>query len=77
VPGFEREGELCACLDDCTDGIDRITHCDDLIATPINLGSSELVSINELDSLAEAIGGVQLERKSDLTAPRGKTAIIR
>ena len=25
-----------------------IMHCDDLIATPINLGSSELVSINEL-----------------------------
>jgi nucleoside-diphosphate-sugar epimerase len=58
-------------IDDCTDGIDRITHCDALIATPINLGSSELVSINELVSLAEAIGGVQLERKYDLTAPRG------
>ena len=29
-------------------GIDMIMHCDELIATPINLGSSELVSINEL-----------------------------
>ena len=58
-------------IDDCTDGIDRITHCEALIATPINLGSNELVSINELVSVAEAIGGVQLERKYDLTAPRG------
>ena len=46
-------------------------HCDDLIATPINLGSSELISINNLVSLAEEIGGVKLERKYDLNAPRG------
>ena len=35
-------------IDDCVKGIDMIMHCDDLIATPINLGPSELVSINEL-----------------------------
>src|SRR5512139_615587 len=35
-------------IDDCVLGIDLIMHCDDLIATPINLGSSELVSINTL-----------------------------
>ena len=35
-------------IDDCVKGIDLIMHCDELIATPINLGSSELVSINEL-----------------------------
>ena len=35
-------------IDDCVQGIDKIMHCDELIATPINLGSSELVSINEL-----------------------------
>ena len=35
-------------IDDCVEGIDRITHCDDLIATPINLGSSELIPINTL-----------------------------
>ena len=58
-------------IDDCIDGIDRITHCDDLIATPINLGSSELHSINSLVSLAEKIGGVKLKRNYDLTAPRG------
>ena len=37
-------------------------HCDELIATPINLGSSELISINDLVSLAEEIGGVKLQR---------------
>jgi len=58
-------------IDDCVKGIDLITHCDDLIATPINLGSSELVSINELVSLIEDIAGVTLERKYKLDAPRG------
>jgi GDP-D-mannose 3',5'-epimerase len=56
---------------DCVRGIDMITHCDDLIATPINLGSNELIEINHLVSLAEEIGGVSFERKYDLSAPRG------
>jgi GDP-D-mannose 3', 5'-epimerase len=46
-------------------------HCDELIATPINLGSSELVSINELASVAEEIGGVKLKRDYKLDAPQG------
>jgi nucleoside-diphosphate-sugar epimerase len=58
-------------IDDCTKGIDMIAHCEDLIATPINLGSSELISVNELVSIAEQIGGVELHRKYDLKAPTG------
>jgi nucleoside-diphosphate-sugar epimerase len=58
-------------IDDCTQGIDRIMHCEKLIATPINLGSSELIAINALVSLAEEIGGVKLQRSYDLNAPRG------
>src|SRR5512141_2392624 len=58
-------------IDDCTEGIDRIMHCQKLIATPINLGSSELLSVNTLVSLAEEIGGVKLKRTYDLDAPRG------
>ena len=58
-------------IDDCTKGIDLIAHCEDLIATPINLGSSELVSINELVSLAEGCGGVKLRREYQLNAPIG------
>jgi nucleoside-diphosphate-sugar epimerase len=48
-----------------------IMHCDDLIAIPINLGSNELVSINELVSTVEEIAGVKLERHYDLDAPQG------
>jgi nucleoside-diphosphate-sugar epimerase len=58
-------------IDDCTLGIDMITHCPELIGTPINLGSSELVSINELVSIVEKIGEVKLKRNYDLSAPKG------
>ena len=58
-------------IDDCVLGIDMIMHCDDLIATPINLGSNELVAINKLVDYAAAIGGVELERHHDLDAPQG------
>lgn len=58
-------------IQDCVEGIDKIMHCDDLIATPINLGSHELVSINELVSMVEGIAGVKLKREYDLNAPRG------
>ena len=58
-------------IDDCTHGIDAITHCENLIATPINLGSSELISVNQLVDIAEEIGGVKLERRYNLDAPKG------
>jgi GDP-D-mannose 3',5'-epimerase len=58
-------------IDDCVKGIDRITHCEELVATPINLGTSELVSVNRLVSIIETIAGVKVERKYDLTAPQG------
>jgi len=58
-------------IDDCVKGIDLIAHCDDLIATPINLGSKELISINELVSMIESIEGVKLNRQYKLDAPRG------
>ena len=58
-------------IEDCVKGIDLITHCDQLIATPINLGSSELISINELADKVEQIAGVTFRRKYDLKAPRG------
>jgi len=58
-------------IDDCVKGIDMIAHCDRLIATPINLGSSEMVSINTLVSKVEKIAGVKMKRTYDLTAPQG------
>lgn len=60
-------------IDDCVQGIDKITHCDALIATPINLGSSELVSINTLLEKVERAAGLNkpLTRHYDLDAPKG------
>jgi GDP-D-mannose 3', 5'-epimerase len=58
-------------IDDCVKGIDMIMHCNELIATPINLGSDELISINALVGLLEEIAGIKLERHYDLTAPQG------
>jgi nucleoside-diphosphate-sugar epimerase len=58
-------------IDDCVAGIDKIMHCDQLIATPVNLGSTELISIDNLVTMVEEIGGVKLKRRYDLTAPRG------
>ena len=49
-------------VDDCVRGIDRIVHCDDLIATPINLGSAEPVTVDGLATMVEEIAGVKLER---------------
>jgi nucleoside-diphosphate-sugar epimerase len=58
-------------IDDCLHGIDLIMHTPELIATPINLGSSELVSINELVTMVEEVAGVKLEREYNLDAPKG------
>ena len=58
-------------INDCVLGIDKIMHCDDLIATPINLGSSEMVSINTLLTKIEQIAGVKMRRQYDLDAPQG------
>jgi GDP-D-mannose 3',5'-epimerase len=54
---------------DCVNGIDRITHSN--ILEPINLGSSELVTINQLVDIAEDIAGIKLKRHYKLDAPRG------
>ena len=38
---------------------------------PINIGSEELVSINQLVSIVESIAGVSLTRQYKLDAPQG------
>ncbi|MCH2115760.1 MAG: NAD-dependent epimerase/dehydratase family protein [Pirellulales bacterium] len=58
-------------IDDCVLGIDKIMHTDALVARPINLGSNELVAINDLVDMAEEIAGVELDRVHDLDAPQG------
>ena len=56
-------------IDDCTLGIQKIT--DSNILEPINLGSSEAVTINQLVDMAEEIAGIKLKRNYDLSAPKG------
>jgi nucleoside-diphosphate-sugar epimerase len=56
-------------IDDCVAGTRKIMAGD--VAEPINLGSSERVTINELVDIVEEIAGVQLVRRYDLDAPRG------
>jgi GDP-D-mannose 3', 5'-epimerase len=56
-------------IDDCLTGIQKIMNSD--ILEPINLGSSEAVSINQLVDLVEEIAGIHLKRNYDLSAPQG------
>lgn len=56
-------------IDDCTKGTQAIAESE--IHEPINLGSSELVTINQLVDIAEEIAGVKLERRYNLSAPKG------
>jgi GDP-D-mannose 3', 5'-epimerase len=56
-------------IDDCIKGI--LDIMDSGIEEPINLGSSEMVSINQLVGIVEDIAGLKLERKYDPDAPKG------
>jgi GDP-D-mannose 3', 5'-epimerase len=56
-------------IDDCLHGIDLITH--GVRSQPINLGSAELVSINQLVDIVSDIAGVTLRRHHQLDAPQG------
>jgi GDP-D-mannose 3', 5'-epimerase len=56
-------------IDDCIFGTQTIMHSD--IVDPINLGSSEMVTINELVTIVEDIAGITCRRSYDLSAPRG------
>lgn len=56
-------------IDDCVEGTLRIMQSD--ILEPINLGSDELVTINQLVDIAEGFAGVKLDRRYNLGAPQG------
>jgi nucleoside-diphosphate-sugar epimerase len=56
-------------IDDCVEGTIRITESG--FADPLNLGSSRLVTINQLVDIVEAIAGVKLKRVYNLGAPKG------
>jgi nucleoside-diphosphate-sugar epimerase len=56
-------------IDDCIKGISMIMKSE--ILEPINLGSSEAVSINQLVDIVEDIAGIKLQRNYNLSAPKG------
>ncbi len=58
-------------INDCIFGIERIINSPKLIATPINLGSDELVSIHKLHNIAAHIAGIHVSYDHDLSAPQG------
>ena len=56
-------------IEDCLKGTLNITSSE--VEEPINLGSSEMVSINDLVSIVEEIAQVELKRNYNLDAPKG------
>ncbi|MBU6163016.1 MAG: NAD-dependent epimerase/dehydratase family protein [Myxococcales bacterium] len=56
-------------IDDCIEGTRKLMDSD--FREPLNVGSSELVTINQLVDIVEMIAGVSLERDYDLSAPQG------
>jgi len=56
-------------IDDCINGLDRVMASD--YTDPLNLGRSELVTINQLLGMVEEIAGVELKRSYNLNAPQG------
>jgi len=56
-------------IDDCVEGTRKLMESD--ITEPLNLGSEELVTIDELVSIVEDIAGIELERVYDTSAPQG------
>ena len=56
-------------ITDCLQGTQMLLNSD--FADPINIGSSEMVSINQLVDIAEDIAGIRLKRRYDPSAPKG------
>ena len=56
-------------VDDCIEGLRRIMESG--YTKPINLGTDELVTVNELVDAVCAASGKRLERRHDLTKPQG------
>jgi hypothetical protein len=54
-------------IDDCLDGIDPMMESD--FAAPFTIGSSEMVTIEQLVDFVEAIAGPRLERRCHTDAP--------
>jgi GDP-D-mannose 3', 5'-epimerase len=56
-------------IDDCLDGTLRLTASD--VREPLNIGSEQLVTIDELVDIVEGIASVTLKRNYNTSAPQG------
>jgi nucleoside-diphosphate-sugar epimerase len=56
-------------IDDCVEGTLKLTASD--VREPLNIGSEQLVTINELVDIVEGIAGVTLKRNYNTSAPQG------
>jgi nucleoside-diphosphate-sugar epimerase len=56
-------------IDDCLHGTQRLMFSD--VTEPLNVGSDQLVTINQLVDVVEGIAGVKLRRRYKLDAPKG------
>ncbi len=56
-------------IDDCVKGTQMLLHGD--VTEPLNVGSNELVTINQLTDIVEEIAGIKLNRHYNLDAPKG------
>lgn len=56
-------------IDDCVEGVYLLMHSD--VDEPINIGSDEMVCIDELADMAIALSGKNVTKKYDLTKPQG------
>jgi len=56
-------------IDDCVNGTKMLMDSD--ITEPINIGSAELISINDLTDMVADLAGIEITREHDLTAPQG------
>jgi nucleoside-diphosphate-sugar epimerase len=56
-------------IDDCLEGTLRLMESDH--SDPLNVGSDQLVTINQLVDIAEELAGIRLKRVYNLDAPKG------
>jgi nucleoside-diphosphate-sugar epimerase len=56
-------------IDDCIKGTLLLMNSD--VREPINIGSDQMVSINQMVGILEEIAGIELEREYNLSAPKG------
>jgi nucleoside-diphosphate-sugar epimerase len=56
-------------IDDCVRGTQEILAGDNV--EPVNLGSAELVTINQMIGILEDIAGITVTKEHDLSAPQG------